>query len=369
VQYAGKEKVVRITGHLEVIGASPGDDDVSGEDDDDMNPTRNDTKGPRRRWTLLDLDDYILMEREDGQETGRWYFLRWDEFPTKRVPISVVTKDVITVRGYFPKNDTTGIVDSQNLVVISINRGPREKEQAVYPVYNSVAGTSPFEVLAILLDFSDSSNGCGTFDTTRGTTRLQNMLWNNSYGYNIAGQYAEMSNGRRTMPFGSSGFRIAGPYLASQFSAGQSCDANYRSWITEARTRATANGFNLADYSTVVVIVPAVTCGWFGRGTLYPCSPGDSTFCFSVSVRCLDYVLSHEIGHNHNLMHSGIDPEDDDIMASNQVYLDWYVLCSNDVCANRLPYACVIPQVGHHGQQQQIEQAQFCAYDSNGLAR
>lgn len=277
--------------------------------------------GSVNRTNVREAEDFILiehvLENEAYRNTGRYFFMRFDEFPGGAVPLRLNTLDSVTVNGFFKT------VGSRELYVVSIHKSTAAEPQAIVSgVYSGKTATSPFEVLVILVDFKDGINACGLGAT--GRQKVQDLFWSGAYGYNIAQQWEEMSNGRRTIPFGSAGYRIAGPYVSNFTVSGTTCDGGYKDWIAFARSAAINEGFNLNNYATIAVVVPAVSCTWWGRGTLYTCSTGDASWlCMTIAVRCLDYVLSHELGHNHDMTHAAIDPEDDDSVLSSQTYLDW----------------------------------------------
>ena len=142
---------------------------------------------------------------------------------------------------------------------------------------------------------------------------------------------------------------IFGPYTITAIAG--VCDSE--AWMAEARALAISSGVNFALYQHEIYVFPDaadVGCGWVGLAEL-----GCPSSCFLHITDCDDgKVYVHELGHNLNLDHSGIDSNDNGFIeveygdlacpmgwadywtefnAVNQLRLNWYMIYPEQVQA------------------------------------
>ncbi|MFK8014251.1 MAG: thrombospondin type 3 repeat-containing protein [Gammaproteobacteria bacterium] len=93
----------------------------------------------------------------------------------------------------------------------------------------------------------------------------------------------------------------------------------YNNWADAADAAATADGVDLSLYQHKVYITPSHGCGWRGRG-LINCDASSLIDCraWSVAGPTLRHTVTHELGHNYNLQHTGADLDGDGIIVGDE---------------------------------------------------
>jgi hypothetical protein len=140
---------------------------------------------------------------------------------------------------------------------------------------------------------------------------LTNIFFGSSTGVSLDGYLREASYGQ-TSAAGS----VFGPYtLSGSYS---SCSDVGGAVLNDAIAAAVGNGANLGNYNRVVLVFPDVfSCGWAGFADVGGCSMTTSSGTFNATASYLSVsylsgnlydavdLVSHEIGHNLGLQHSG----------------------------------------------------------------
>ncbi len=147
------------------------------------------------------------------------------------------------------------------------------------------------KVLIMRVDFSDKVGGA-TVDqvsnTMNGTNGVRDYYSSSSYGASTLLTTPSVSG---VSPDITTTLRMpqTGAYYVST--------SGYGGLMNDARTAATAAGYNLANYDLVGITFPSIGFGWSGLGYV-----GASGFWIQGGFSF--YVVSHEIGHNYGLWHA-----------------------------------------------------------------
>jgi len=271
----------------------------------------------------------ILLENSNGS-----FALHFDHFPNATAPIELRSGDKIRARGYLIHPVSVGTYSQHlHMSVLWVEVLPSMRpESLIGSGTYSESGSDTFKILYILQDFSDATNDCGS------RADIESLAFSGSRS--VRGAYLDISNGKRVIEDsgGNYQYHIAGPYLASSFSKSDSC-ANYLTWRAFAQAAAEADGYDLTQYATMVVIHPRTTsCSWAGKATLSNCNPRsyDPPHCKASIRYCQQFVLSHELGHNMNIHHSATDTPNSDVTVSSNTYRDYSCLMGNQNSWNRL---------------------------------
>ena len=280
------------------------------------------------------LSDHVLMiDPQDAWAEKRYFRLKFDLFPFSRPPFALRSHVRLQIEGIYQPTHF-------QVVEIGEFKQPFQLNYilgSAKAVYQMKPQKHTLHALFILQDFSDGANVCGT------PQALEQLVWTGTQ--NMRAGYLEISNnmeeiaqnGPQGQPFST--FRVAGPWQFN-FSIYDDCE-NYLQWRQAALEKAILEGFDLSQYGTIVMVHPQpVSCAWAGRATVSnQCDPPGGNLiapCLAAMLRCAPFVFMHEIGHNLFLQHAAIDPQDDDIVAVSETYLDYSCLMGNYNSWNKL---------------------------------
>ena len=258
----------------------------------------------------IEVDHEVLTDYNLLMVNGDVYNLKFTLFGDVQAPFELTGGQFLTVKGLVEQEGP-----QKRIVVYSIGIHTGSiVEPATYlgSASYSESSVQNFDALFILQDFEDATSVC-----SRST--LENIVFSGSQ--NIKGLYDTISGGRQIFNAGNPSSHIAGPYTAP-ISGTTNC-ASYYSWRDYAVAAAADDGYDISKYNTVVILHPrpTETCSWAGRASYSSCSKGGA--CRASILRCYNYVIAHEIGHNNYMHHAATDLEDDEDYSSSDTYKDY----------------------------------------------
>jgi hypothetical protein len=213
------------------------------------------------------------------EKTAFHYELRTDDGEILRLrftepPEGLETGDRIAVRGR-PRRDA---FDVEEVEPLAPSRAPLGREAL------SAWTVGAKRVLVILLNFTNDSSLTATT-----VTNARNLFFGT--GSSVARFYSEASYGLATMTGDVA-------LVTATVAKPTTCDTG--TIQTQANTRATAAGYNLASYNFLVWVFPSISaCGWNGMGYV-----GWSGAWINGTGSMNLLVASHELGHNFGLLHA-----------------------------------------------------------------
>ena len=153
------------------------------------------------------------------------------------------------------------------------------------------------QVLVLPIKFKDVNNVYPADPFT--ITSLSSAVFGAAPTQSVAEYYKEVSYGQQLIA-GTVAQAAGGGWLLSSIAAPTPAACDYNLIGTEAEARATAAGYNLANYPFRVYVFAqsGFSCGWAGLAYV---SWGRSWIKNTTSL----LVIGHELGHNFGLLHAG----------------------------------------------------------------
>lgn len=181
----------------------------------------------------------------------------------------------------------------------------------------SLADTNVIEECKTVVILVDLTNVKTSFYTT--PAQVAGKMFTDARS--VDGLYREASLGQLTFPADTNGDGhpdVFGPFSINYDNA--TCD--YYSWAYAAESAAQLAGIDLSLYRHRVFVLPTSlpACSWNGIANV-----GCGNFCSAWIVGSSGAIFAHELGHNLNMAHAGIDPENDSVendSVINNVYGD-----------------------------------------------
>jgi hypothetical protein len=231
------------------------------------------TEGTFEVLCILKSDSASIFYTLQGND-GKKYIVHFIREP-KTIPKTgdkVRIPFAIKVPGLAPSESHLIIPDSGKIDIAT---------QGVTPAFPT---TGTFKTLAILVNFQDQpTNKPWT------TTAVQNTL-----AQNVSGFFNENSSHQTSLSVD-----VAGWFTLPLLSTG-TCDTN--GILTNAQTLAKAAGINLAAYSRILYVFPAISsCAWAGLGYI---GGGPTWGIVWINGYPTQQVMAHELGHNFGLYHA-----------------------------------------------------------------
>ncbi|MFO1434005.1 MAG: DNRLRE domain-containing protein [Candidatus Competibacteraceae bacterium] len=268
--------------------------------------------------------EVMIVESSDHSVVTMEYFLQADTGPLYRLrfsadpPVGLKTGQQVTATGYLQGDvlyvDVDGITpaatgngllapDSSTPTAL----GPAMIESGQVSAQTGMAAGSERRAIVLIVDLLDVKASArytpeqiadAMYTGTRSVDKLYRAASLGQLGF-----VADSDNNGTP--------DIFGPFTVND-SAVQSCD--YLAWAQAAETAAQAAGIDLSLYQHRIFVLPRSNdlprCNWAGIANV-----GCVTYCRTwIAEGESPMVYAHELGHNLNLNHAGLDPENDGIL-------------------------------------------------------